>query len=176
VRISRIGRSTGRFKSVRDGLSTKGLRFGIIVSQFNDFVTHKLHDGALNCLKAHGITSSQVESFSCPGSFELPQVANHLAATGRYDALICLGCVIRGETPHFKYVAGEAAHGIEQVALETGVPITFGVLTTDTPKQALERAGGKMGNKGWDAALSAIEVATLFRNIRERNKKKRGRH
>jgi 6,7-dimethyl-8-ribityllumazine synthase len=175
VRISRRGRSAGRFKSVKEGLSTKGLRFGIVVSQFNDFVTHKLHDGALKCLKAYGITTSQVESFSCPGSFELPQVAKHLAATGRYDALICLGCVIRGETPHFKYVAREAARGIEQVALETGIPITFGVLTTDTPKQALERAGGKAGNKGWDAALGAIEMATLFRNIRERNKKKRGR-
>jgi 6,7-dimethyl-8-ribityllumazine synthase len=175
VRISRRGRSTGRFKSVKDGPSTKGLRFGIIVSQFNDFVTRKLHDGALKCLKVHGITASQVESFSCPGSFELPQVASHLALTGRYDALICLGCVIRGETPHFKHVAREAAHGIEQVALETGVPITFGVLTTDTPKQALERAGGKVGDKGWDAALSGIEMATLFRNIRERNRKKRGR-
>jgi 6,7-dimethyl-8-ribityllumazine synthase len=161
---------------MKDGLSTKGLRFGIIVSQFNDFVTHKLHDGALKCLEAHGITGSQVESFSCPGSFELPQVANRLAATGRYDALICLGCVIRGETPHFEYVAREAAHGIEQVALKTGVPITFGVLTTDTPKQALERAGGKVGNKGWDAALSAIEIAALFRTLRGRNKKKRGKH
>jgi 6,7-dimethyl-8-ribityllumazine synthase len=176
VRLSQRGRSTDKFSSMKDGLSTKGLRFGIIVSQFNDFVTHKLHDGALKCLKAHRITASQVESFLCPGSFELPQVANHLALTGRFDALICLGCVIRGETPHFKYVAREAAHGIENVALETGVPITFGVLTTDTAKQALERAGGKVGNKGWDAALSAIEMAALFRNIRKRNKKKRGGH
>jgi 6,7-dimethyl-8-ribityllumazine synthase len=160
---------------MRVGLSTEGLRFGIIVSQFNDFVTRKLHEGALACFKAHRVTASRVESFSCPGSFELPQVAKHLAATGRYDALICLGCVIRGETPHFTYVATEVAHGIEKVALDTGVPITFGVLTTDTPKQALERAGGKVGNKGWDAALGAIEMATLFKNIRERNKKKRGR-
>jgi 6,7-dimethyl-8-ribityllumazine synthase len=175
VRFSQRKRSAGGLKHVKRGLSAKGLMFGIIVSQFNDFVTHKLHDGALKCLKAHGITASHVESFSCPGSFELPQVANHLAATGRYNALICLGCVIRGETPHFKYVAKEAAHGIEQVALETGVPITFGVLTTDTPKQALERAGGKVGNKGWDAALSAIEMANLFGSIRKTNGANRGR-
>jgi 6,7-dimethyl-8-ribityllumazine synthase len=175
VQSPRRGHSTGRFSPMKNGLSPKGLRFGIIVSQFNDFVTRKLHDGALKCLKAHGITASQVESFSCPGSFELPQVANQLAAARRYDALICLGCVIRGETPHFKYVATGAAHGIEQVALETGVPIALGVLTTDTPKQALERAGGKVGNKGWDAALSAIEMANLFRSIRKPNSAKRGR-
>jgi 6,7-dimethyl-8-ribityllumazine synthase len=157
------------------GLSTKGLRFGIVVSQFNDFVTRKLHHGALKCFEAHGITTSQVESFSCPGSFELPQVANRLAVSRRYDALICLGCVIRGETPHFEYVAREAAHGIEQVALETGVPITFGVLTTDTPKQALERAGGRVGNKGWDAALSAIEMARVLREIRKTDRVRRRR-
>jgi 6,7-dimethyl-8-ribityllumazine synthase len=172
--LSKRERSTSKRKLGKGELSTKGLKFGIIVSQFNGFVTQRLHRGALECLKAHGVAADRVDSFLCPGSFELPQVASHLAATGKYDALICLGCVIRGETPHFEYVAREAARGIEEVALATGVPITFGVLTTDTAKQALERAGGRVGNKGWDAAISAVEMANLYRNIRERNKVKRG--
>jgi len=155
---------------VKGGLSTKGLRFAIVVSQFNNTVTERLHKGALECLKAHGVATSQVESFSCPGSFELPQVASHLAQSGKYDALICLGCIIRGETPHFEYVAAEAARGIGEVARATGVPIAFGVLTTDTPKQALDRAGGRAGNKGWDAALSAIEMARVVERISSKKK------
>jgi 6,7-dimethyl-8-ribityllumazine synthase len=169
VRLSRRGRSS-KPKTVGSGLSTKGLKFGIIVSQFNDSVTKKLYSGALECLEAHGIPAGHVESFLCPGSFELPQVANHVAQSGSYDALICLGCVIRGETPHFEYIAAETAQGIGQVARATGIPIAFGVLTTDSPKQALDRAGGRAGNKGWDAALSAIQMANLFKNIRRRKK------
>jgi 6,7-dimethyl-8-ribityllumazine synthase len=171
VRLSQR-RSATKSKTVKGGISTRGLKFGIIVSQFNENVTERLHDGALECLKAHGVTESHVESFSCPGSFELPQVANHLAQSGKYDALICLGCVIRGETPHFEYIAAEAARGIGQVAYATGVPISFGVLTTDTPKQALDRAGGRVGNKGWDAALSAIEMANLVAGIRRRARRR----
>ena len=171
MRLSQRGGST-KLKTVKGGLSTKGLKFGIIVSQFNDNVTQRLLNGALECLKAHGVTASHVESVSCPGSFELPQVASNLAQSGNYDALICLGCVIRGETPHFKYIAAEAARGIGEVSRTTGIPIAFGVLTTDTPKQALDRAGGRAGNKGWDAALSAIEMAKLFKNIRRKRKVK----
>jgi 6,7-dimethyl-8-ribityllumazine synthase len=172
VRLSQR-RHSSKLDTVKGGLSTKGLKFGIIVSQFNDSVTERLYSGALECLKAHGVTASHVESFSCPGSFELPQVASHLAQSKNYDALICVGCIIRGETPHFEYIASEAARGIGQVARATGVPIAFGVLTTDTAKQALDRAGGSAGNKGWDAALSAIEMANLFRNFRRRKRAKR---
>jgi 6,7-dimethyl-8-ribityllumazine synthase len=153
---------------VHGGFSARGLKFGIVVSRFNDFVTQKLHDAAVECLKKHGASEKDIESFSCPGSFEIPQVANHLAATGGYDALVCLGCVIRGETPHFKYIADEVTRGVGEVSRETGVPIAFGVLTTETPEQALERSGGRAGNKGWDAALSAIEMANLVRKIQNR--------
>jgi 6,7-dimethyl-8-ribityllumazine synthase len=165
-------RSSTKLKTTKGGITTKGLKFGIIVSQFNDSVTKRLHHGALECLKAHGVAERHIESFSCPGSFELPQVANHLAQSGKYDALICLGCVIRGETPHFEYIAAEAARGIGRVAFATGVPISFGVLTTDTPKQALDRAGGEVGNKGWDAALSAIEMVNLVGAIKRRSRRR----
>lgn len=159
-------------KTVEGELSAKGLKFGIIVSRFNDFVTRKLHTAAVECLRKHGANDRDVKSYSCPGSFELPQIAHHLATSGKYDALICLGCVIRGETRHYEYIAAEATRGIGQVARATGVPISFGVLTTDNPAQALERAGGKAGNKGWDAALSAIEMANLIKNIRGKKKAK----
>ena len=154
------------------GFSAKGLRFGIVVSRFNDFITRRLHSAALQCLRKHGATDSNVESFSCAGSFEIPQVANYLAATGKYDALICLGCVIRGETPHFQYVASEVTRGIGEVARRSEIPISFGVLTTETPEQALDRSGGKAGNKGWEAALSAIEMAQLVKILQS---KKRGK-
>jgi len=153
--------------------SARGLKIAIVVSRFNDFVTRRLHEGALECLRKHGAQEADIKSFSCPGSFELPQVAGQLAATGKYDALICLGCVIRGETPHWEYIASEATRGIGQVARASGIPISFGVLTTETPEQALERSGGEAGNKGWEAALSAIEMANLFRQIER--KKRRGR-
>lgn len=160
-------------KTIQGELSAKGLKFGIVVSRFNDFVTRKLHAEALECLTKHGAREADIESFSCAGSFEIPQVAHRLAATGKYDALICLGCVIRGETPHWEYIATEATRGIGQVARSSGIPIAFGVLTTETPEQALERAEGKAGNRGWDAAVSAIEMANLFKRIREKNKNRR---
>jgi 6,7-dimethyl-8-ribityllumazine synthase len=160
-------------RTVAASQSAKGLRIGIVLSRFNDFVTQRLYRGAMECLKTHGAVERDVETFSCPGSFEIPQVAHHLAMTRRYDALIGLGCVIRGETPHFEYVAAEAAQGIGEVARSTGVPISFGLLTTDNLEQALERSGGKAGNKGWDAALSAIEMANLIRSIKGKKGRKR---
>lgn len=149
--------------SREQGRSARGARFAIAVSRFNETVTEKLVRGAVECLKQHKVKENDLEIFSCPGAFELPQLANVLCASGRWDAVICLGAVIRGETPHFEYVASASARGIQDVALRRMVPVTFGVLTTDTLQQALDRAGGKAGNKGWDAALAAIEMAALFR-------------
>ena len=122
-------------------------------------------NGALACLRAHGLPKSRTKILQCPGAFELPQVANALVMSSRWDAVICLGAVIRGETPHFDYVAAEASRGIQEVALRSRTPVIFGVLTTDTEEQAHERAGGRHGNKGWDAGIAAIEMATLFRRI-----------
>ena len=171
MQLPQRGRSF-KTTTVKGEVSAKGMKFGIVVSRFNDRVTQRLHSAALKCLKTHGAAENDVHSFSCPGSFEIPQVANHLAASGNYDALICLGCVIRGETPHWEYIAAEVTRGVGHVARSTGIPISFGVLTTDTPEQALERSGGKAGNKGWDAALSAIEMANLIRNVRGKKKTK----
>ncbi len=148
-------------------LIAKGLKFGIIVSRFNELVTSKLLDGAIDCLKRHDADENDIDIFFCPGSFEIPLTAKKIALTGKYDALICLGAVIRGETPHFDYIASEVSKGIAQVQLETGIPIAFGILTTDDVEQALNRAGIKSGNKGWDAALSAIEMANLLKQIKK---------
>jgi 6,7-dimethyl-8-ribityllumazine synthase len=148
-------------------LIAKGLKFGIVVSRFNELVTSKLLDGALDCLKRHDADEKDIDIFFCPGSFEIPLVAKKIALTGKYDALICLGAVIRGETPHFDYIANEVSKGIAQVQLETGIPIAFGILTTDDVEQALNRAGIKSGNKGWDAALTAIEMANLLNQIKK---------
>jgi 6,7-dimethyl-8-ribityllumazine synthase len=148
-------------------LIAKGLKFGIVVSRFNELVTSKLLDGALDCLKRHDADEKDIDIFFCPGSFEIPLVAKKIALTGKYDALICLGAVIRGETPHFDYIANEVSKGIAQVQLETGIPIAFGILTTDDVEQALNRAGIKSGNKGWDAALTAIEMANLLKQIKK---------
>jgi 6,7-dimethyl-8-ribityllumazine synthase len=148
-------------------LIAKGLKFGIVVSRFNELVTSKLLDGALDCLKRHDTDEKDIDIFFCPGSFEIPLVAKKIALTGKYDALICLGAVIRGETPHFDYIANEVSKGIAQVQLETGIPIAFGILTTDDVEQALNRAGIKSGNKGWDAALTAIEMANLLKQIKK---------
>ncbi len=142
-----------------------GLRFGIVVSRFNEFITQRLLEGALDGLRRHGVEDEAVDVAWVPGSFEIPLVARRLAQSGQYDAVICLGAVIRGATAHFDYVAGGAANGIASVALETGVPVIFGVITTDTIEQAIERAGTKAGNKGYDAALSAIEMANLMRTL-----------
>jgi 6,7-dimethyl-8-ribityllumazine synthase len=146
-------------------LSGKGLRFGIVAGRFNEFISTRLLDGALDSLKRHEVADDDVEVAWVPGAFELPLVAQRLAASGRYDALICLGAVIRGGTPHFDYVAAETAKGIAKVSLDTGIPVIFGVLTTDTIEQAVERAGTKAGNKGWSAAMSALEMANLLREL-----------
>jgi 6,7-dimethyl-8-ribityllumazine synthase len=142
-----------------------GLRFGVVVARFNDFITGKLYEGARAGLLRHGVDEAAVDVAWVPGSFEIPLVAKKLAESGRYDAVICLGAVIRGATPHFDYVAGEAAKGIATAALQTGVPVVFGVLTTDTIEQAIERAGTKAGNKGYDAAVTAIEMASLLHTL-----------
>lgn len=147
---------------VEGSLSGKGKRFALVVSRFNEFVTSKLLDGALDCLRRHETGDQDILVVWAPGSFEIPLVAKTLAEGGRYDAIICLGAVIRGATPHFDYVAAEVSKGIAQASLQTGVPMAFGVLTTDTVEQAIERAGTKAGNKGWDAALSALEMANLM--------------
>lgn len=143
----------------------EGLRFAIVVSRFNEFITSKLLGGAEDALSRHGVDMADVDTAWVPGSFEVPFVAKQLATTGRYDAVICLGAVIRGATPHFDYVAAEVSKGIANVSLQTGVPIIFGVITTDTIEQAIERAGTKVGNKGFDAAEAAIEMANLLRAI-----------
>lgn len=149
-------------------LVATGYRFAIVVSRFNEFITSKLLGGALDVLARHGVDIERdVEIAWVPGSWEIPLVAARFARTGRYDAVICLGCVIRGDTPHFEYIAAEAAKGIAQSMLESGVPITFGVLTTDNIEQAIERAGTKAGNKGGDAAISAIEMVSLLRQLPE---------
>ena len=152
-------------RTIEGDLSARELRIACVVARFNDFVVEPLLRGALDALARHGIDEGGVDVVRVPGAFEIPLVVRKLAASSRYDALIALGAVIRGDTPHFDYVAGECAAGLARVALETGVPVAFGVLTTDTVDQALDRAGGKAGNKGADAALTAIEMATLLRKI-----------
>ncbi len=146
-------------------LLAEGLSFGIVVSRFNDFISDRLLGGALDALARSGADMENIEVFKVPGAFEIPLIAKKLALTKKYDAVICLGAVIRGATPHFDYVANEVSKGITTVSLETGVPVTFGILTTDTLEQAIERAGSKAGNKGWDAAIAAIEMANLLKEI-----------
>ena len=146
-------------------LDAKGLKIALIASRFNEFVTAKLVEGALDGLVRHGADPKNLTVVKVPGSFELPQVASKLAAQGNYDAIVALGCLIRGETPHFELIASEAAKGLAQAAVSSGVPVIFGVLTCDTMEQAIDRAGGKAGNKGWDAALAAIEMVSLFRRL-----------
>lgn len=143
-------------------LSATGKRFAIVVSRFNDLVTGRLLDGAIDCLVRHGADKETIEIAWVPGAFELPIGAQKMAASGRFDVVICLGAVVRSATPHFDYVAGEAAKGISRVGLDSGIPVTFGVITADTVEQAVERAGLRAGNRGWDAGLNAIEMATLM--------------
>lgn len=143
-----------------------GFRFALVVSRFNEFITKRLLDGALDCLLRHGAEEGDLHLVKVPGAFELPYAAKRLAASNSYDAVIALGAVIRGATPHFDYVAGEAAKGIASASLETGVPIIFGVITANTLEEAIERAGAKGGNKGFEAALSAIEMASLFAQLK----------
>lgn len=150
---------------IQGELQAKGLKFGVVVSRFNEFINSKLLEGAEDALVRHGAKDEDIDVVRVPGAFEIPLVAKRLAETGRYDSVICLGAVIRGATPHFDYVASEVSKGIAQAMLETGVPIAFGVVTTDTIEQAVERAGSKSGNKGWDAAMSAIEMAQVMKKL-----------
>jgi 6,7-dimethyl-8-ribityllumazine synthase len=142
-------------------LNGKGMKFALVVGRFNELISTRLHEGALDCLRRHEVAEEHIDVAWVPGALEMPLVAQRLAASKRYDAVVCLGAVIRGGTPHFDYVAGEAAKGIAKVSLDTGVPVVFGVLTTDTIEQAVERAGTKAGNKGWSAAATALEMANL---------------
>ena len=148
---------------LQGGMNGEGLRIAIVVATFNDFITSKLLDGARAALSRHGVREDDVSVAFVPGSFELPLVAKKLAESGRHDAVICLGAVIRGETDHYEHVAGEAAKGIANAGMSSGVPVIFGVLTTDTLEQAINRAGGKQGNNGYGAGLAAIEMANLMR-------------
>jgi 6,7-dimethyl-8-ribityllumazine synthase len=152
-------------KVVEGNLIGKGKKFALLVSRFNEFISKRLLDGAVDALVRHGVEDSDVTVVWVPGSFEIPVAARKLAESGAYSGVICLGAVIRGETPHFEYVAGEVAKGVAQVSLQTGVPTLFGVITADTLEQAIERAGTKAGNKGALAAASAIEMANLFDRI-----------
>jgi len=153
-------------KILEGKISAEGFRFAIIVSRFNDFISSKLVDGAMDALRRHAVEEGKVSLIKVPGSFEIPSVAKRLAKSNKYDAIICLGAVIRGATPHFDFIAAEVAKGVASVGLESDIPVTFGVLTTDNLEQAIERAGSKIGNKGWDAAISAIEMVNLFSQLK----------
>jgi 6,7-dimethyl-8-ribityllumazine synthase len=152
-------------KIIEGELQAKGLRFGIVISRFNEFITSKLLDGAKDALLRHGAKEEDIDVVKVPGAFEIPMVAKKMALKGTYHAVLCLGTVIRGATPHFDYIAAEVSKGIAAASMDTGVPIAFGVITCDTIEQAVERAGSKSGNKGWDAAITAIEMAQLVKKI-----------
>lgn len=148
-------------------LNARGFHFALVVSRFNEFISNRLLHGALDCLKRHEADEDDIDVVWVPGAFEIPTITRKLAESGRYDAVICLGAVIRGDTPHFEYVASEVAKGIAQIGLNSGLPIAFGIITSDTIEQAIERAGTKAGNKGWAAALGAIEMADLCRRLED---------
>ena len=152
-------------KVVEGKIVAKGMKFGIVASRFNDFISGKLIDGALDALTRSGADAKDIDVIRVPGAFEIPLAAKKAAQSGRFDAVICLGAVIRGATPHFEYISAEVTKGIAMVGLETGIPVIYGVITTDTIEQAIERAGSKSGNKGWDAALSAVEMVDLFKKL-----------
>jgi len=152
-------------KTYNGQLDGKGQKHAIVVSRFNELITSKLLDGALDCFIRHGVTEKDVIINWVPGSFEIPYAAQKLALSKKFDSIVCLGALIRGHTPHFEYIASEVAKGVAQVSLETHLPVVFGIITADTLDQAIERAGTKAGNKGWDAALSAIEMVDLYRQI-----------
>ena len=152
-------------KTYEGQLVADGLKFGLVASRFNEFITNKLLEGAIDGLKRHGVADSDIAIAWVPGAFEIPTIAKKMAESGKYDAVICVGAVIRGSTPHFDYVAAEVSKGIAQVGLQTGVPVIFGVITTDNIEQAIERAGTKAGNKGFEAAEGAIEMANLLKSM-----------
>ena len=152
-------------KLYEGSLVGKGLKFGVVVSRFNEFITNKLLSGAHDALKRHDVTDEDIDIAWVPGAFEIPVVARKMAQSNKYNAVICLGAVVRGSTPHFEYVASEVSKGIAKIGLETGLPVTYGVVTADTLEQAIERAGTKAGNRGFDAAVDAIEMANLMKNI-----------
>ncbi|MGA2780845.1 MAG: 6,7-dimethyl-8-ribityllumazine synthase [Smithella sp.] len=152
-------------KIIEGKIVAKGMKFGIVASRFNDFICGRLIEGTIDALMRAGTEEKDIVIYKVPGSFELPLVAKKLAESARFDAIICLGAIIRGATPHFEYISAEVSKGIASVGLETGVPVIFGVLTTDTIEQAIERAGTKSGNKGADAAMTAIEMVDLFKKI-----------
>jgi len=152
-------------KSYEGTLLGEGLRFGIVLSRFNEFIATRLLEGAQDALVRHGVKEDDIEVARTPGAFEIPLIAKKMAESGKYAAIICLGAVIRGGTPHFEYIASEVTKGVAQVSLQTGMPVIYGVITADTLEQAIERAGTKMGNAGFDAAVSAIEMANLTRSI-----------
>ena len=156
-------------REIRGTFDARGRRFAVVASTFNEVVVARLVEGALACFRAHGIAEEDLTVAWVPGAYELPQAAARAASSGRYDAVVCLGAVVRGETAHFHFVATEAASGIQRVALDTGVPVTFGVLTTDNLEQALDRAGGKHGNKGWDSAMAAIQMASVLDQLEEKD-------
>lgn len=152
-------------KIIEGELQAKGLKFGIVISRFNDFITSKLLEGAKDALLRHGAKEEDIDVVKVPGSFEIPIIAKKMALKQMYNAIICLGTVIRGATPHFEYISAEVSKGIASASMDTGVPIAFGVITCDTIEQAVERAGTKSGNKGWDAAITAIEMAQLLKKL-----------
>ncbi|MBV9960315.1 MAG: 6,7-dimethyl-8-ribityllumazine synthase [Acidobacteria bacterium] len=146
-------------------LNAEGFRFAVVASRWNDFLTARLTDGALDALERLGVDEKMVEVFKVPGSFEIPLLARKLAGSGKWDAVICVGTILRGQTPHFDYIAGEVTKGIAQAGMETGVPVVYGIITADTLEQAIDRAGVKAGNKGFEAALSAVELVNLYKAV-----------
>lgn len=152
-------------KIIQGDLAAKGIKFAIVAARFNDFITSRLVDGAVDALLRHGAAENNIEICKVPGAYEIPLAARMLARSKKYDAIICLGAVIRGATPHFEYVSAEVSKGVASVSLDAALPVIFGVLTTDTIEQAVERAGTKSGNKGWDAALAAIEMANIMKQL-----------
>lgn len=160
------------YRLIEGEFSARGLRFALVVSRFNSFITERLLGGALDALRRNGAAADAIDVAKVPGSLEIPVVAREMAASGRYDAVICLGAVIRGETPHFDYVAAESAKGVAAVGRETGVPTIYGILTCNTLEQAINRAGAKSGNKGFDAAMGAIEMANLIKQLRRKGQAK----
>ncbi len=152
-------------KTIEGKLDASGLKFALVISRFNEFITGKLLEGAVDCLKRNNAADEDITAVWVPGAFEIPSVTEKIAASGKYDAVICLGAVIRGATPHFDLISAEVTKGVAQIAMKSSIPVLFGVLTTDSIEQAIERAGTKAGNKGFDAALSAIEMANVYRQI-----------